>query len=71
VRERVISLRRAEVGRCSGEVSPGDLRADTDAEIAHELLIGPAYYHCCSEASSSTSSRGAHRRCVPARRRRD
>lgn len=46
VRERVISLRRAEVGKVLGRgIARGDLRADTDAEIAHELLIGPAYYH--------------------------
>ena len=46
VRERVISLRRAEVGKVLKRgIARGDLRADTDAEIAHELLIGPAYYH--------------------------
>jgi len=46
VRERVISLRRSEVGAVLERgIARGDLRADTDAEIAHELLIGPAYYH--------------------------
>ena len=46
VRERVISLRRAEVGKVLKRgIARGELRADTDAEIAHELLIGPAYYH--------------------------
>jgi AcrR family transcriptional regulator len=46
IRERVISLRRAEVGNVLQRgIERGDLRADIDAEIAHELLIGPAYYH--------------------------
>ena len=46
IRERVISLRRVEVGKVLDRgIDRGDLRADTDAEIAHELLIGPAYYH--------------------------
>ena len=46
VRERVISLRRSEVGSVLERgVARGDLRTDTDAEIAHELLIGPAYFH--------------------------
>jgi len=46
VRERVISLRRAEVAAVLERgIARADLRADTDAEIAHELLIGPAYYH--------------------------
>jgi AcrR family transcriptional regulator len=46
VRERVISLRRGEVGAVLERgIARGELRADTDAEIAHELLIGPAYYH--------------------------
>jgi AcrR family transcriptional regulator len=46
VRRRVISLRRAEVEMVLERgIDRGDLRADTDAEIAHELLLGPAYYH--------------------------
>ena len=46
VRERVISLRRGEVvAVLERGIARGELRADTDAEIAHELLIGPAYYH--------------------------
>jgi AcrR family transcriptional regulator len=46
VRERVISLRRGEAGAVLARgIARGDLRADTDAVIAHELLIGPAYYH--------------------------
>jgi AcrR family transcriptional regulator len=46
IRERVISLRRSEVGNVLQRgIERGDLRADIDAEIAHELLIGPAYYH--------------------------
>jgi AcrR family transcriptional regulator len=46
VRERVISMRRGEVGAVLKRgIARGDLRADADAEIAHELLIGPVYYH--------------------------
>jgi AcrR family transcriptional regulator len=46
VRERVIRLRRAEVRKVLERgIARGALRADTDTEIAHELLIGPAYYH--------------------------
>ena len=46
VRERVISLRRSEVETVLERgIARGELRADTDAEIAHELLLGPAYFH--------------------------
>jgi AcrR family transcriptional regulator len=44
-RERVVSVRDAEVERLVERgIARGDLRPDTDAETAHELLIGPVYY---------------------------
>ena len=44
-RERVVTMRVAEVRRLIGRgIERGDLRADTDIELAHELLFGPVYY---------------------------
>jgi AcrR family transcriptional regulator len=44
-RERVVSVRDAEVERLVERgIARGDLRADTDPETAHDLLIGPVYY---------------------------
>jgi AcrR family transcriptional regulator len=44
-RERVVELRVAEVRRMVDRgIARGDLRADTDVGIAHELLFGPVYY---------------------------
>ncbi|MDX6475132.1 MAG: hypothetical protein QOH95_643 [Gaiellaceae bacterium] len=44
-RERVVSVRDAEVERLVQRgIARGDLRADTDPETAHDLLIGPVYY---------------------------
>ena len=44
-RERVVSVRDAEVARLVQRgIERGDLRPDTDAGSAHELLIGPVYY---------------------------
>ena len=44
-RERVVSVRDAEVERLVERgIARGDLRPDTDAGSAHELLIGPVYY---------------------------
>lgn len=44
-RERVVSVRNAEVERLVQRgIARGDLRPDTDAGSAHELLIGPVYY---------------------------
>jgi AcrR family transcriptional regulator len=44
-RERVVAVRRAEVRRLVERgVARGDLRADADPELAHELLFGPVYY---------------------------
>jgi len=44
-REHVVSVRDAEVERLVERgISRGDLRPDTDATTAHDLLIGPVYY---------------------------
>ena len=44
-RDRVVSVRDAEVARLVQRgIERGDLRPDTDAGSAHELLIGPVYY---------------------------
>jgi AcrR family transcriptional regulator len=43
--ERVVALRIAEVRRVVERgIERGDLRPDTDVELAHELLFGPVYY---------------------------
>jgi AcrR family transcriptional regulator len=45
VRERWIGPRRDKLGTVLERgIARGDLRADTDVEIAHNLLIGPAYH---------------------------
>jgi AcrR family transcriptional regulator len=44
-RERVVSVRDAEVERLVERgIARGDLRPDTDPEMAHEFLIAPVYY---------------------------
>jgi AcrR family transcriptional regulator len=44
-RERVVAMRVAEVRRLVERgIERGDLRPDTDVELAHELLFGPVYY---------------------------
>jgi AcrR family transcriptional regulator len=44
-REQVVAARLAEVRRTVDRgIERGDLRADTDYELAHELLFGPVYY---------------------------
>ncbi|HVM56118.1 MAG TPA: TetR/AcrR family transcriptional regulator [Gaiellaceae bacterium] len=44
-RERVVAMRIAEADRLLARgIERGDLRADTDVELAHELLFGPVYY---------------------------
>jgi AcrR family transcriptional regulator len=44
-RERVVSVRNAEVERLVERgIARGDLRPGTDPETAHELLIAPVYY---------------------------
>jgi AcrR family transcriptional regulator len=43
--ERVVSMRVAEARRLIERgIERGDLRPDTDIELAHELLFGPVYY---------------------------
>jgi AcrR family transcriptional regulator len=43
--ERVVALRVAEVRRIVERgIARGDLRADTDLDLLHELLFGPVYY---------------------------
>jgi AcrR family transcriptional regulator len=43
--ERVVAIRIAEADRLLARgIERGDLRADTDVELAHELLFGPVYY---------------------------
>jgi len=44
-RDRVVAARVAEVKRLVDRgIARGDLRADTDYELANELLFGPVYY---------------------------
>jgi AcrR family transcriptional regulator len=44
-RERVVARRVTEVRRLIERgIERGDLRPDTDIELAHELLFGPVYY---------------------------
>jgi AcrR family transcriptional regulator len=44
-RDQVVAARLAEVRRTVDRgIERGDLRADTDYELAHELLFGPVYY---------------------------
>jgi AcrR family transcriptional regulator len=44
-RERVVARRVAEVRRLLERgIDRGDIRADADIELAHELLFGPVYY---------------------------
>jgi AcrR family transcriptional regulator len=43
--DRVVAIRIAEADRLlTRGIERGDLRADTDVELAHELLFGPVYY---------------------------
>jgi len=43
--ERVVAMRIGEVRRLIERgIERGDLRPDTDIELAHELLFGPVYY---------------------------
>jgi AcrR family transcriptional regulator len=44
-RDQVVALRRGEVARVLERgVARGDLRADPDVALVHELLFGPVYY---------------------------
>jgi AcrR family transcriptional regulator len=43
--DRVVAMRIAEADRLLARgIERDDLRADTDVELAHELLFGPVYY---------------------------
>ena len=43
--DKVVAMRIAEADRLLARgIDRGDLRADTDVELAHELLFGPVYY---------------------------
>jgi AcrR family transcriptional regulator len=43
--QNVVSVRHAEVERLVQRgIARGDLRPDTDPQVAHDLLIGPLYY---------------------------
>jgi AcrR family transcriptional regulator len=43
--ERVVSVRDAEVARLVARgIERGDIAADVDEQLAHELLIAPVYY---------------------------
>jgi AcrR family transcriptional regulator len=43
--DKVVAMRIAEADRLLARgIERGDLRADTDVELAHELLFGPVYY---------------------------
>ena len=43
--DKVVTMRIAEADRLLARgIERGDLRADTDVELAHELLFGPVYY---------------------------
>ncbi len=44
-REQVVAMRIAEVRRLVERgIARGDLRADVDIDLAHELMFGPVYY---------------------------
>jgi len=44
-RERIVALRVSEIHRVIDRaVKRGELRADLDVELVHELLFGPVYY---------------------------
>jgi AcrR family transcriptional regulator len=44
-RDQVVAARLSEVRRTVDRgIERGDLRSDTDYELAHELLFGPVYY---------------------------
>jgi len=52
-REQVVAARLAEVRRIVDRgIERGDLRADTDYELAHELLFGPVYYRLLLSGSA-------------------
>lgn len=51
--ERVVAMRVSEVHRLVERgIDRGDLRPDTDIELAHELLFGPVYYRLLLSGAS-------------------
>jgi AcrR family transcriptional regulator len=59
--ERVVALRVAEVRRVVERgIERGDLRPDTDIELAHELLFGPVYYRLLLSGASLDEHLGSH-----------
>jgi AcrR family transcriptional regulator len=44
-REQIVAIRLAEVGDIIKRgIERGELRADTDVRVAHELMVGPLFY---------------------------
>jgi hypothetical protein len=63
--QRVVAMRIAEVRRIVERgIARGDLRADADIELAHELLFGPVYYRLL--LSGAPLEEGLARRIVDA-----
>ncbi len=55
-RERVVAVRIAEVDRLTHRgIERGDIRADADHELLHELLFGPVYYRLLLSGAPLTS----------------
>jgi AcrR family transcriptional regulator len=64
-RQRVVAMRLAEVRRLIERgIERGDLRADTNIELTHELLFGPVYYRLL--LSGSPLDKGLATRIVDA-----
>lgn len=64
-RERIVAMRIGEVRRLVElGIERGDLRPDTDVELAHELLFGPVYYRLL--LSGAPLERGLAERVVDA-----
>ena len=43
--ERVVDVRLREMGEVIARgIARGDLRADTNVRLAHEMLVGPRFY---------------------------
>jgi AcrR family transcriptional regulator len=59
--ERVVALRIAEVRRVVERgIERGDLRPDTDVELAHELLFAPVYYRLLLSGAPLDEPLGTH-----------
>ena len=56
--DKVVAMRIAEADRLLARgIERGDLRADTDVELAHELLFGPVYYRLLLSGAPLSSRR--------------